>query len=95
MAMSVALPGVVSLRSYLPIAWAVTRWSIASARPRNEKPAAVRASFNRAPIINGLRGGTTYNDVYKSVQLYSFCKPTGSAVQCVLGLTSRLRGRNA
>jgi hypothetical protein len=44
-------PGVISPRSYLPMAWADTLLSIASASPRNERPAFLRASLIRVPIM--------------------------------------------
>ena len=36
--MRTPLPGMVSLCSYLPMACAVTRWSMAAARSRSESP---------------------------------------------------------
>jgi hypothetical protein len=44
-AMKTSEPGVISLRSYLPMAWADTLLSIASASPRNERPTFLRTSL--------------------------------------------------
>src|ERR1022692_5130351 len=59
-----------SLRSYLPIAWAVTRFPIADSRSRRERPEAALASLSLCPITIL----SPFASVYKYTKNSHICK---------------------
>src|SRR5580658_1727371 len=77
--------GMSSFRSYLPIACAVTRLSMAVSRSLSEKPAAARAILSLCPIMGISPAAPVYNN---SVLMY-ICKLLDD------GLPSRLHGKDA